>query len=79
MTVADLVKKLNDLTYLTKKQYSWLVSNDSNFDSLDFSYIGDYSKQGDYLNLQVYTEYLHHEYVHRMECGIENIRHENRI
>jgi hypothetical protein len=70
MTVADLVKKLNDLTYLTKKQYSWLVSNDSNFDSLDFSYIGDYSKQGDYLNLQVYTEYLHHEYVHRMECGI---------
>ncbi len=70
MTVAELVKKLNELTYLNKKQNSWLVSNDSNFDSLDFSYIGDYSKQGDYLNLQVYTEYLHHEYVHRMECGI---------
>ena len=70
MTIADLVKKLNDLEYLTKKQYSWLVSNDSNFDSFDFSYIGDYSKYGDYLNLRVYTEYLHHEHVQRMESGI---------
>tara|TARA_B100000902_G_scaffold394774_1_gene451812 strand:- start:171 stop:383 length:213 start_codon:yes stop_codon:yes gene_type:complete len=70
MNVVDLVKKINDLEYLTKKQYSWLATNDSNFDSLDFSYIGDYSKQGDYLNLQVYTEYLHHEYIRRMECGI---------
>ena len=70
MTVADLVKKLNELEYLTKKQYSWLVSNDSNFDSLDFSYIGDYSKYGDYLNLRVYTEHLHHEHVQRMESGI---------
>jgi hypothetical protein len=70
MNVVDLVKKLNDLEYLTKKQHSWLASNDSNFDRLDFSYIGDYSKLGDYLNLQVYTEYLHHEYVRRMECGL---------
>ena len=70
MTVADLVKKLNDLTYLTKKQYSWLVSNDSNFDSLDFSYIGDFSKYGDYLNLQVYSEHEHHDFQYRMECGI---------
>ena len=70
MTVADLVKKLNELEYLTKKQYEWLVSNDSNFDSLDFSYIGDYSKYGDYLNLRVYTEYHHHEHVQRMESGI---------
>ena len=70
MTVADLVKKLNDLTYLTKKQYSWLVSNDSNFDSLDFSYIGDYSKYGEYLNLQVYSEHEHHDFQYRMECGI---------
>ena len=70
MTVADLVKKLNDLTYLTKKQYSWLASNDSNFDSLDFSYIGDFSKYGDYLNLQVYSEHEHHDFQYRMECGI---------
>ena len=47
MNVVDLVKKLNDLEYLTKKQHSWLASNDSNFDRLDFSYIGDYSKLGD--------------------------------
>jgi len=69
MTVADLVKKLNDLEYLTKKQYSWLVSNDSNFDSFDFSYIGDYSKYGDYLNLRVYSEHEHHEYIQMVERG----------
>jgi hypothetical protein len=70
MTIVDLVKKINDLEYLTKKQYSWLASNDSNFDSLDFSYIGDFSKYGDYLNLQVYSEHEHHDFQYRMECGI---------
>jgi hypothetical protein len=70
MNVVDLVKKINDLEYLTKKQYSWLASNDSNFDSLDFSYIGDFSKYGDYLNLQVYSEHEHHDFQYRMECGI---------
>ena len=66
MNVVDLVKKLNDLEYLTKKQYSWLVGNDSNFDKLDFSYIGD----GNYLNLQVYSEHEHHDFQYRMECGV---------
>jgi hypothetical protein len=70
MTIVNLVKKINDLEYLTKKQYSWLASNDSNFDSLDFSYIGDFSKYGDYLNLQVYSEHEHHDFQYRMECGI---------
>ena len=70
MNVVDLVKKLNDLEYLTKKQHSWLASNDSNFDSLDFSYIGDFSKYGDYLNLQVYSEHEHHDFQYRIECGI---------
>jgi hypothetical protein len=70
MTIVNLVKKINDLEYLTKKQYSWLASNDSNFDSLNFSYIGDFSKYGDYLNLQVYSEHEHHDFQYRMECGI---------
>ena len=69
MNVVDLVKKLNDLEYLSKKQYSWLSENDSNFDKLDFSYLGSYS-ENDYLNLQVYSEHEHHDFQYRMECGV---------
>jgi len=64
-----IVKKLNDLEYLTKKQYSWLEENDTNFDSSDFSYIGNYSKYGDYLNLRVYSEHDNEKRQYEMEIG----------
>lgn len=64
-----IVKKLNDLTYLTKKQYSWLEENDSNFDSTDFTYIGSWSKLGQWLNLQVYSEHDHEKRQYEMEIG----------
>lgn len=64
-----IVKKLNDLTYLTKKQYSWLEENDSNFDSTDFTYIGDWSKLGQWLNLQVYSEHDYEKRQYEMEIG----------
>lgn len=57
----DIVKKLNDLTYLTDRQYNWLMENDVNFVESDFTYVG-YSQYGDYLNLQVYSE---HDYEKR--------------
>ena len=68
MNTVDIVKKLNNLEYLTKKQHSWLQENDSKFDKNDFHYIGDLD--GDYLNLQVYSEHEHHDFQYRMECGI---------
>ena len=52
----DIVKKLNDLTYLTDSQYNWLMENDVNFVESNFTYLG-YSQYGDYLNLQVYSEH----------------------
>ena len=64
-----IVKKLNDLTYLTKKQYSWLEENDSNFDSTNFTYIGNCSKLGQWLNLQVYSEHDNEKRQYEMEIG----------
>ena len=65
-----IVKKLNDLEYLTKKQYSWLEENDTNFDSFDFSYIGGYSSDDkDYLNLRIYSEHDHEKRQYEMEIG----------
>ena len=63
-----IVKKLNDLTYLTNRQYAWLKENDSNFDLTDFTYVG-YSQYGDYLNLQVYSEHDHEKRQYEMEIG----------
>jgi len=41
--------------YLTKEEYEFCLSWDS--DSINnFSYIGDYSMYGDYLNLNLYSE-----------------------
>jgi hypothetical protein len=60
---------MNTKTYLTKEEYDFCFSYDKDIKE-DTFYIGDYSKLGDYLNLKVYTEYLHHENVQRMESGI---------
>ena len=60
---------MNTKTYLTKEEYDFCFAYDKDIKE-DTFYIGDYSKLGDYLNLRVYTEYLHHEHVQRMESGI---------
>jgi hypothetical protein len=64
----DIVKKLNDLTYLTDRQYNWLMENDVNFVESNFTYVG-YSQYGDYLNLQVYSEHGHEKRQYEMEIG----------
>ena len=63
-----IVKKLNDLTYLTDRQYNWLMENDVNFVESNFTYVG-YSQYGDYLNLQVYSEHTHEKRQYEMEIG----------
>ena len=63
-----IVKKLNDLTYLTDRQYNWLMENDVNFVESNFTYVG-YSQYGDYLNLQVYSEHDHGKHQYEMEIG----------
>ena len=60
---------MNTKTYLTKEEYDFCFAYDKDIRE-DTSYIGDYSKLGDYLNLRVYTEYLHHEHVQKMESVI---------
>ena len=64
----DIVKKLNDLTYLTDRQYNWLMENDVNFVESNFTYVG-YSQYGDYLNFQVYSEHDHEKRQYEMEIG----------
>ena len=63
-----IVKKLNDLTYLTDRQYNWLRENDVNFVDSNFTYVR-YSQYGDYLNLQVYSEHDHEKRQYEMEIG----------
>ena len=63
-----IVKKLNDLTYLTDRQYNWLMENDVNFVESNFTYVR-YSQYGDYLNLQVYSEHDHEKRQYEMEIG----------
>jgi hypothetical protein len=65
----SIVEKLNKLEYLTKKQFSWLKENDVNFVENAFTYVG-YSQYGDYLNLQVYSEYDHDKRQYEMETGV---------
>lgn len=64
----QIVKKLNGLTYLTDRQYSWLMENDVNFVESNFTYVG-YSQYGDYLNLQVYSEHDDEKRQYEMEIG----------
>jgi hypothetical protein len=64
-----IVEKLNSLEYITNRQYAWLEENDVNFDLTNFSYIGKWSKRGDWLNLQVYSECEHDRQQYEMEIG----------
>jgi len=60
---------MNTKEYLTKEEYDFCFANTDDV-RIDTSYIGDYSKYGDYLNLRLYSEHEHDAYVYSMETGI---------
>jgi hypothetical protein len=60
---------MNTKEYLTKEEYDFCFAYDKDIRE-DTSYIGDFSKLGDYLNLRLYSEHEHHDSQYRMECGI---------
>ena len=64
----SIVEKLNNLEYLTDRQYNWLMENDVNFVQSNFTYVG-YPQYRDYLNLQVYSEHEHDTQQYEMEIG----------
>ena len=64
----QIVEKLNNLEYLTDKQYTWLKETDVNFIQSNFIYVG-FPQYGDYLNLQVYSEHDHEKRQYEMEIG----------
>lgn len=59
---------VNAKEYITKDEYNFIIAYDPT-EETNFSYIGDYSKYGDYLNLNVYSEHEHHEAQLQMEIG----------
>ncbi|MDA9263039.1 hypothetical protein OAC86_00045 [bacterium] len=59
---------VNAKEYITKDEYNFIIAYDPT-EETNFSYIGDYSKYGDYLNLNVYSEHEHHEAILQMEIG----------
>mgnify|MGYP000023315210 FL=1 len=59
---------VNTKEYVTKAEYEFIINYDETEKS-NFSYIGNYSKHGDYLNLNVYCEYEHHEAITKQEIG----------
>ena len=60
---------VNTKEYITKDEYNFIVAYDPT-EKTNFSYIGDYSQYGDYLNLNVYSEHEYHEAQYRMEIGL---------
>jgi|TARA_B110000908_G_scaffold145514_1_gene175851 hypothetical protein len=59
---------MNTKEYLTKEEYDFCFAHTDEV-RIDTSYIGDYSKYGDYLNLRLYSEHEHHEAQLQMEIG----------
>ena len=57
---------VNTKEYITKDEFDFIVAYDET-ERINFSYIGD--SNGDYLNLNVYSEADHHEAVLQMEIG----------
>ena len=69
MTNKEIAENImNTKEYLTKKEYDFCFAHTDDV-RLDTSYIGDYSKYGDYLNLRLYSEHEHHEAQYQMEIG----------
>jgi len=59
---------MNTKTYLTKEEYDFCFGYDKDIRK-DTTYIGNYSKLGDYLNLRVYSEHGHEKREYEMEIG----------
>ena len=58
---------VNTKEYVTKDEYEFIIAYDPT-EKNNFSYVG-YSKMGDYLNLNVYSEYDHDKRQLKMERG----------
>jgi hypothetical protein len=59
---------VNTKEYVTKEEYEFIINYDKT-EKGNFFYIGDYSKYGDYLNLNVYSEHDHEKRQYEMEIG----------
>jgi len=59
---------VNTKEYVTKEEYDFIINYDKT-EKNNFSYVGDYSKMGDYLNFNVYSEYDHDKRQLEMERG----------
>ena len=59
---------VNTRVEVTKDEYEFIINYDKT-EKGNFFYIGDYSKYGDYLNLNVYSEHDHEKRQYEMEIG----------
>ena len=59
---------MNTKEYLTKEEYDFCFAYDKDIRE-DTSYIGDFSKLGDYLNLRLYSEHDHEKRQYEMEVN----------
>jgi hypothetical protein len=62
-------KIMNTQTYLTQEEYDFCFNINPSEVRTSTSYIGDYSKYGAYLNLNVYTEHDHEKRQFEIETG----------
>ena len=60
---------MNTQTYLTKDEYDFCFNINPSEVRTSTSYIGDYSKSGEYLNFNVYSEHDHEKRQFEMETG----------
>jgi len=60
---------VNTKEYVTKEEYEFIINYDKT-EKGNFFYIGDYSKYGDYLNLNVYSEHDHEKRQYEIEIGL---------
>ena len=59
---------MNTKEILTKEEYDFCFAYDKDIRE-DTSYIGDFSKLGDYLNLRLYSEHDHDKRQYEMEVN----------
>ena len=58
---------VNTKEYVTKDEYEFIIAYDST-EKNNFGYV-NYSKMGDYLNFNVYSEHDHEKRQYEMEVG----------
>jgi len=59
---------VNTKQEVTKDEYEFIINYDKT-EKDNFFYIGNYSQEGDYLNLNVYSEHDHEKRQYEMEIG----------